>query len=164
MEKSDKDILPEPLDEYGFQEDMIHAFYVWVSMLDNRANSQPELKKVKYTIDRLNMCNEKEFHILLMTFLDFLNPFNLKLRNKPKTAKKDIKDFTEYVSSLNALHLAWQSLINPQHSTSMTREESMKILDNFKDLMKFMPERVQKAIANGPGPDQQYFKKEDNKN
>jgi len=144
--KKETTFLPAPFNDFETQKDLTQAFYTWLILLDNKTNI--ELLKDQEKIDRPNMCNQQDFHVLFITFLEFLDQLGLKVINKNKTRKKSLHpDVADFLS----LAKAWQSVVNPKGIQAMPFANALNEILNWKDYIPYMPERVKKALINTDG-------------
>jgi riboflavin synthase len=136
-------LLPNPFNGFDAQKDLVRAFYTWMSMLDQRANTIPNIKKIVGKVDRTNMCTMPDFHALMITFLEFLDVHGCKIVRKTGSSGGELAEQVKY---LNKLFFAWESLVYPQDQNIMTETEAIEYIRAYKDCVDFMPEKVQKIL------------------
>ena len=131
--------------DFHDQKSLCKAFFVWLTMMDNRRESQDK-RAFLYSERRTEMCSWIDFNILLASFVDFLNTNGWRIyRARDRNPHADID---ESVAELNELGRAWAEIREP---VFMSPDGCVKAIEAFEKWLPFMPENVREEYEKKKG-------------
>ena len=140
--------------DFHDQKDLVKAFYTWLEMMDNKANQERRERTqanrgrdlLDYErLDRIGSCGWVSFHILLTSFLDFLQQHGWVLYRTKKQG--DYPDLEDSIMELRNLDLAWMGVTDACSPLTPRTDFITSTMEKWAAWLPYMPAPVQEAWA-----------------
>lgn len=136
------DFYPPFMRDFHDQKTLIKSFYTWLIMMDNRQERACGRKFDKYHKRRIDRCSWIDFHVLVLSFLDFLHYFGWVIYQSRKRNTEITQDVAASAQELLDLQYVWYSLIDPNSPLSFPPEKTQEILTKWDRWRPYFPQDV----------------------
>lgn len=134
---------PPFLQDFHDQKDFFKAFYTWLTMMDNQREDKERKSHMGLLVSKMprrdEMCNWSDFHVLVISMIQFLDTAGYRVYKK----KGVETDTNAIISDLKTLPLIWDAIRYPDEIVCRMREEYWRpIMERWKGWWDLMPKDV----------------------
>ena len=138
--------------DFHDQKTLIKAFYTWLIMMDYRQERDHGRKFDELHKRRNDMCSWVEFHVLILSFLDFLHYFGWVIYQSRKQDIEVTQDVTASAQELLDLQYVWYGLLDPNCPLNFPQDKTHEILKRWKKWRPYYPQEVLDVLEKQKNP------------